>query len=142
MDQALLDSLQTPSALRLAMGEMTPQELRTAQAAVRYTLAHLARHPSTAPNAAEVVPAPAYRVGVETMKESHQITYWVCLDRPDRALDAAPWDKGRITPFKSTILEHVNHEAEKWARFLGASFEPLVVKEVAPAAAAPSAPKP
>src|ERR1035437_564646 len=53
--------------------------------------------------------AAKYRVSVQKMVESGNRVKWVvCLDRPERPLDAKPWDKGRITPFQSAILEHAN----------------------------------
>lgn len=58
-------------------------------------------------------------VTVNVMQESHQTTYWVCLDRGDRPKDAKPWDEGRITPFKHTNKEYADEEAKSWAKFLG-----------------------
>lgn len=57
-------------------------------------------------------------VHVEVMKESHQTTYWVCLDRGDRPKNAMPWADGRITPFKHTNKEYADEEAKTWAKFL------------------------
>ena len=67
-------------------------------------------------NADSVAP---FVVTVNMMKESHQATYWVCLDRGDRPKDAMPWDDGRITPFKHTNKEYADEEAKSWAKFLG-----------------------
>ena len=67
----------------------------------------------------ELVSNPPFRVKVSVMEDSHQTTYWVCLDRGDRPADAKPWDDGRITPFRSKIREHAEIEAAKWAEFLG-----------------------
>ena len=63
-----------------------------------------------------------FRVSVQVMKESHQTTYWVCLDKADRPLDAMPWDGGRITPFKHTNKEYAEQEAKDWAEFLGVAL--------------------
>lgn len=59
-----------------------------------------------------------YRVSVAKMIESHKTSYLVCLDKPDRPLDAKPWDEGRITPYRSEIKSRVVHEAKVWAKFL------------------------
>lgn len=63
--------------------------------------------------------AKPFRVSVNKMVESHRDTYWVCLDKGDRPLDAMPWDDGRMTPFTTEIKEHAEIEAESWAEFLG-----------------------
>jgi hypothetical protein len=60
-----------------------------------------------------------FRVSVQKMVESHRETYWVCLDRGDRPLDAKPWDKGRITPFMFEEKYKADYEAESFAKFLG-----------------------
>lgn len=60
-----------------------------------------------------------FRVSVQKMVESHRETWWVCLDRGDRPLDAKPWDKGRITPYMSTNKEHADFTAKEFADFLG-----------------------
>jgi hypothetical protein len=60
-----------------------------------------------------------FRVHVSEMVESCGKTYWVCLDRGDRPLDAKPWDDGRITPFKHKNKEYAEAEATTWAKFLG-----------------------
>ena len=72
-----------------------------------------------------------FRVSVGKMSESHQDTYWVCLDRGDRPLDAKPWDKGRITPFKTNIADNAYTDAREWAEFLGADkpSPPITEKE-------------
>lgn len=68
-----------------------------------------------------------FRVSVQRMKESHRVTYWVTLDRGDRPKDASPFEtEGRITPSLHENLEHANHEAEEYAKFLGVEFEPYV----------------
>jgi hypothetical protein len=65
-------------------------------------------------------PAPPFRVFLSVMKESHQTTYWVTLDRADRPLDAKPWDTGgRISPFYSANKFDAEQEAKVWAQFLG-----------------------
>lgn len=62
-----------------------------------------------------------FRVSVKPMKESHRgtyrVTHWVTIDRPDRPLDAQPWDVGRITPFMSESEENAKFEAEGWEEF-------------------------
>ena len=63
-----------------------------------------------------------FRVSVQEMKESQRTTFWVCLDRGDRPLDAKPWVDGRITPFKSENKEHADIEAERWTKFLAKSL--------------------
>ncbi len=70
-----------------------------------------------------------FRVGVSKMTESHQVTYWVYLDRGDRPLDAKPWDDGRITPFKTKIADNAYTDACEWAEFLGADKPSPPVKE-------------
>ena len=63
-----------------------------------------------------------FRVSVQEMRESNRTTFWVCLDRGDRPLDAKPWVDGRITPFKSENKEHADIEAERWTKFLAKSL--------------------
>lgn len=65
-----------------------------------------------------------FRVSVQEMVESHQTTYWVCLDRPDRPLGAMPWDKGRITPHYFKKKEHAEFEAKQWECFLNGGPDP------------------
>lgn len=65
-----------------------------------------------------IVPS-TFRVSVLKMVESHRETYWVCLDRGDRPLDAKPWDDGRITPYTSMYVDRANDTAEEYAEFLG-----------------------
>ena len=67
---------------------------------------------------------PGFRVHIQKMVESCGTTYVICLDRPERPLDAKPWDEGRISPDRFENLEHANSEATEWADFLGASFTP------------------
>lgn len=59
-----------------------------------------------------------YRVSVAKMTETHQITYIVCLDQPDRHINANPWDDGRITPSSHVNKDHAISEANSWAQFL------------------------
>lgn len=59
-----------------------------------------------------------YRVSIVKMTENHKTTYWVCLDKPDRPIDADPWTRGRITPYKSEIKSRAVSEAKTWANFL------------------------
>lgn len=70
------------------------------------------------------VPQPAFRVTVNPLRASNGITYVVCLDRGDRALDAMPWDNGRITPINRNSLEEANYAGQEWAEFLGVAFTP------------------
>lgn len=64
-----------------------------------------------------------YRVGIGRLTASDNGTFYqVTLDRPDRPLDAKPWDGGRITPFQSANLENVTEEARMWAEFLDAKL--------------------
>jgi hypothetical protein len=66
-----------------------------------------------------------FRVSVQKMVESgNRITWWVCLDRGDRPIDAMPWDKGRITPYMSAIKERADFTAEEFAEFLGVEVTP------------------
>jgi hypothetical protein len=61
-----------------------------------------------------------FRVSVQKMVESgDRVTWWVCLDRGDRPLDAKPWDKGRITPYMTPTKEHADFTAKEFADFLG-----------------------
>lgn len=62
--------------------------------------------------------APTFRVSVQTMVESHQTSYLVCLDRGDRPLDAKPWDPGRITPYQTLVKSQADFEAGEWSEFL------------------------
>lgn len=69
-------------------------------------------------------PPPTFRVSVNRMVESHRTTYWVCLDRPDRPIDAKPWDAGRMTPYCTEFLDRANLEGQEWAKFFGCAFKP------------------
>lgn len=69
-----------------------------------------------------------FRVSVQRMIESHRTTYWVCIDRPDRPVDAKPWEEGRMTHYYSESVERANEEGQAWAEFLGGSFKPYIVK--------------
>jgi hypothetical protein len=83
-------------------------------------------YPRPEPSAAP----PAFRVFVDTMFESHRVTYWTTIVRADRPKDAMPWNAtGKITPFMSKNLEHAEHEARAWAEFLQVPVEPFVKPE-------------
>jgi hypothetical protein len=71
-----------------------------------------------------------FRVYVQTMRESHRITYWTTIVSSFQScLDSRSWHKGRITPFYSETLEHAEYEADNWAAFLGVEAEPWVKPE-------------
>lgn len=61
-----------------------------------------------------------FRVHLQTMIESgNRVTHFVCIDRPDRPLDAAIWDlEGRITPYKTPTKENAEDEVKEWDEFL------------------------
>ncbi len=67
-----------------------------------------------------------YRVYVNTVEESHRITYWTTIVSSNRAMNGRDWNKGYITPFMSETLEHAEYEAASWAAFLGVDAEPWV----------------
>jgi hypothetical protein len=58
-----------------------------------------------------------FRVSVQTMKESHRETYYVCIDRPCRPIEANPWDDGRMMPYMTEVKERAEHYAQEWADF-------------------------
>lgn len=66
----------------------------------------------------------AFRVSVVPMEASNGLTYTVCLDQASRAIDAAPWDDGRLTPINRNDLAEANTEGAEWAEFLGVPFTP------------------
>lgn len=64
---------------------------------------------------------PPFRVSISKMEESHRTTHWVMLiNTKIRPKDADIFDTtGLITPYYSENLEHAQHEASVWAKFLG-----------------------
>lgn len=58
-----------------------------------------------------------FQVSVQTMRESKGESFMVCIDHPDRPLDAKPWDGGRMTPYSTPTRENAEMEAETWRRF-------------------------
>lgn len=58
-----------------------------------------------------------FRVSMGEVRASNGTSWVVCLDRPDRPVDAKPWDPGRITPFESSNKEHVENEVQEWTEF-------------------------
>lgn len=58
-----------------------------------------------------------FRVSVEPLTVGRTL-WFVCIDRPDRPLDAKPHEDGRVTPYHSPDRAKAEAEAAGWRAFL------------------------